>query len=57
MNGLVPILLARKQALEATIAERHRQARENATSADVRALSATLRGVKRQIAIAQAQRR
>jgi hypothetical protein len=45
----VPLLEGRKATLQAMIAERHRQARECGTRADVRQLSASLRQVKRSL--------
>jgi hypothetical protein len=50
---MVELLVLRKEAVEGQIAERHRQARENGTTADVKQLSAILRAVKRQIAKAR----
>lgn len=51
--GMVKLLESRKVTLQAMIAERHRAARENGTTADVKQLSATLRAVKKQIATAK----
>jgi len=51
--GMAALLESRKATLQGMIAERFRQARENHTTADVKMLSATLRAVKRQIAIAR----
>ncbi len=54
MVGMVKLMESRKAALEAMIAEKHRQAREeDSAPADVRQLSATLRAVKRQIEVAR----
>jgi hypothetical protein len=44
------LLESRKAALEGMIRERHRQAHENGTKANVTSLSAALRLVKRQLA-------
>jgi hypothetical protein len=51
--GMVALLLSRKEALQAMVAERHRAAREAETVANVKQLSATLRALKRQIATAK----
>jgi hypothetical protein len=53
VTGMLKLLEGRKEALEAMVAERFRQARENGTEADVKQLSATLRAVKRQLASIQ----
>jgi hypothetical protein len=45
----VALLESRKATLQSMIAERHRQARESGTVADVKQLSATLRAVKRSL--------
>jgi len=50
--GMRELLLLRKAALEQQTRARFAAARENGTTADVRALSAVLRAVKRQLAIA-----
>ena len=50
--GMVTLLEERKATLQAMVAERHRAARENGTTADVAQLSAILRAVKKQIASA-----
>ena len=50
---MLKLLEARKAALEVTISERFRQARENGTAANVKQLSAILRAVKRQVVIAR----
>jgi hypothetical protein len=44
------LLLSRRESLEGQIRERHRQARECGTVADVKMLSATLRQIRRQLA-------
>ena len=44
------LLTARKKGLEDMIKERHRKAREEGKKADVKALSSTLRKVKRELA-------
>jgi hypothetical protein len=55
--GVVAVLEDRKAALRAAIAERHRAARENGTTADVRMLGAELRQVKEALEATNANRK